>query len=89
MRRVLLQLVELHGHEATAAATVQEALAEVERFRPECVLLDLALDDGSGVEVLRAIRSRESAVKVALLSVLSRGWPSGSDHGVACSFIRS
>jgi CheY-like chemotaxis protein len=68
IRRVLLKLVEMHGHEATAAATVGEALEEVERFQPECVLLDLAIDGGAGVEVLRVIRGRERPVKVALLS---------------------
>jgi DNA-binding response OmpR family regulator len=73
--RALLTLVKMLGHEATVAATVTEALAKLDEFNPECVLLDLELPDGTGVEVLKTIREKQRPVKVAVISALDGAKP--------------
>jgi two-component system, NarL family, response regulator DevR len=40
------------------AGSVREALKGIEATAPEAVILDISLPDGSGVEVLKHIRSR-------------------------------
>jgi DNA-binding NtrC family response regulator len=73
--RALLSLVTMLGHESQAVGTVAEALVKLDEFDPECVLLDLELPDGSGVDVLKAIRAKHRRVKVAIISALEAGRP--------------
>src|SRR5258708_2078315 len=56
-----------HSYEATSAGTLAEAFEKLEDG-PCCVILDLALPDGNGVEILRRIRSKQLPVKVAVLT---------------------
>jgi two-component system response regulator NreC len=53
------------GEAATAAAT----LSEVPPLRPDIVLLDLALPDGDGVEVARALCAAAPALKIIALTM--------------------
>ena len=55
---------ELAGIAGTGAA----ALTELERLKPEVLLLDLQMPQGGGMEVLRQVRSRKIPVKVILLT---------------------
>jgi signal transduction histidine kinase/DNA-binding response OmpR family regulator len=67
--RSLARLLRLSGHEVRTAEDGAGALAEVERFRPEVVLLDIGLPGMDGYQVARAIRKlphTESLVLVAL-----------------------
>ncbi|PRY47859.1 response regulator of citrate/malate metabolism [Geodermatophilus tzadiensis] len=57
------------GYEvAGTAATGAAALAEVERLRPDLVLLDVYLPDMTGLEVLQRLRASGSAVDVVVIS---------------------
>lgn len=62
------QLLGLTGHDARAALTGRDALAEAARFRPEVVLLDLTLPDLEGAEVARRLRA-DLGPGVVLLAV--------------------
>ena len=53
---------------AGTAATGEEALREVERLKPDVLLLDLQMPEGSGMDVLRSLRSSGSALPVVLLT---------------------
>jgi two-component system response regulator DevR len=50
------------------AATVAEAIAEAARAKPDVVIMDVRLPDGSGVEACRAIREARPATKVIMLT---------------------
>ena len=60
LRRVL----ERSGHEVEAVGTVAAAVARL--ADAECVVLDLRLPDGCGLEVLRYIRDRRLTARVAV-----------------------
>lgn len=50
------------------AATAREAVAEAERAKPDVVVMDIRLPDGSGIEATREIRSHDPDVKVLILT---------------------
>ncbi len=50
------------------AATGEEALREVERLKPDILLLDLQMPGCGGMEVLRRVRSKDARQKVILLT---------------------
>jgi two-component system, NarL family, response regulator DevR len=54
-RRALCSLLASVGIESIAAGTVAEAVALLER-RPACIVLDLLLPDGTGLDVMLAVR---------------------------------
>jgi two-component system response regulator FixJ len=60
LRRVL----DKSGHEVEAVGTVAEAYPRLAHSR--CVVLDLQLPDGSGIDVLRYVRERHLPVRVAV-----------------------
>ena len=55
---VLRSYLERDGYGVTLAAMVKDALEAIEARRPDLVLLDVTLPDGSGLDVLRTIRDR-------------------------------
>jgi DNA-binding NarL/FixJ family response regulator len=50
------------------AGTVRESVALAEQLRPDVIVMDLRLPDGSGVEACREIRSRIEGAKVLILT---------------------
>lgn len=53
---------------AGEASTVSEAISAVERLKPDLVLMDVRLPDGSGVEACREIRATHPETKVLFLT---------------------
>jgi response regulator of citrate/malate metabolism len=59
----------LDGFEVVGtASTGAQALAEIERLRPDLVLLDVYLPDMTGLEILRRLRATGSAVDIVVIS---------------------
>ena len=50
------------------AGTVAEALAAARRFRPDLVIMDVRLPDGTGVEACRDIRAEMPETRVVMLT---------------------
>lgn len=50
------------------AATVSEAIDAAQRLKPDMVLMDIRLPDGSGVEACRKIRAAQPRTKVLFLT---------------------
>jgi response regulator of citrate/malate metabolism len=62
-------IATLDGFEAVGtASTGAQALAEIDRLRPDLVLLDVYLPDMTGLEVLRRLRAGGSSVDVIVIS---------------------
>ena len=56
------------GHQVETAGSGEEAVAKVDRFEPEVVLLDLRLPGMDGLETLKAVRARNAATEVIMLT---------------------
>jgi two-component system response regulator DevR len=50
------------------AASVREAIDEAERSRPDVIVMDVRLTDGSGIEATRQIRADRPATRVLMLT---------------------
>jgi DNA-binding NarL/FixJ family response regulator len=50
------------------AASVREAIDEADRSRPDVVVMDVRLADGSGIEATREIRARHPKTRVVMLT---------------------
>lgn len=50
------------------AGTVAEALAAARRFRPDLVIMDVRLPDGTGIEACRDIRAEMPEIRVVMLT---------------------
>jgi CheY-like chemotaxis protein len=63
---LLTQLLQGLGHDVRSAATVKQALEIAEKERIDLVISDLGLPDGSGLDVMRALRKRYGIKGIAL-----------------------
>jgi DNA-binding NtrC family response regulator len=57
IREGLVRAVASRGHRTVPAASLAEARAALEREEMDCLLLDIRLKDGDGLELLREIRA--------------------------------
>src|SRR5690606_24398362 len=73
LRQTLTILLERHGLEVTAASGQREGVQALSAARAPfpVVLTDLSMPDGSGLDVLAAAKSRNSATQVILLTAHS------------------
>ena len=70
VRRGLQAILE-RNHEIAVVAeagTVASAVSEAARVKPDVIVMDLRLPDGSGVEACRQIRSADADAKVLILT---------------------
>jgi two-component system chemotaxis response regulator CheY len=72
------------GHEVTVAPSVADAIEKLRAARFDCVTLDLVLEDGDGIDVLREMASAKFAGSVIVISGMDAKRRSG-----ARSFARS
>lgn len=68
IRRLLRTSLASQGFQVAEAADGRSALAEIERSRPDLVILDLGLPDIDGSEVIRSLRAGGNAVPILVLS---------------------
>ena len=55
-------------HVIAEAGTVAEAIAAARKFRPDLVVMDVRLPDGSGIEACREIRAEMPETRVVMLT---------------------
>ncbi|WP_133792849.1 hybrid sensor histidine kinase/response regulator [Prosthecobacter fusiformis] len=69
-RQVLARLLNRAGHQVTAVGSIAEALvaAELESTRLDMLVSDVGLPDGSGMDLMRNLRSREITLTGIALS---------------------
>jgi len=84
--------LKLEGCDVRTASSGSEAMAEVGRFSPDLVILDVMLPDVDGFEVLRRIRNQGSDAQVLFLTARQsiddrvRGLTSGGDDYIVKPF---
>ena len=66
----LVEALEREGFDTAVSATAGESLGLAERLKPDLVLLDVMLPDGSGFDVCRELRARS---RVPIIMLTARG----------------
>jgi signal transduction histidine kinase/DNA-binding response OmpR family regulator len=79
-------MLELSGHRVLTAPDGPQALACVEDFEPEVVLLDIGLPGLDGYEVARRLRQLPKARRAWLVAVTGYGQPSDRQRGRDAGF---
>jgi len=69
------------GYRLTTALTGTEALEKVRKDKPDAVLLDLALPDISGWEVLKELQGDPTLSDVSVILITAHDWPQMSTGG--------
>lgn len=68
LRTRLGRALEQRGFEPTLVGSVQEALAAVKTHPPAYAVLDMRLEDGTGLKVVEAVRDARPDAKVIMLT---------------------
>ncbi len=68
LRRMLTRAMEQREFTVMAAAGVQEALSHIQHQVPDYAILDLKLEDGNGLEIVRSLQSLNPACRVIILT---------------------
>ena len=63
---LLARLLRKCGHSVQTATRMDEALRDVRRSRFDLLVSDIGLPDGSGTEIMRAIRAEQGVPGIAL-----------------------
>jgi signal transduction histidine kinase/DNA-binding response OmpR family regulator len=79
-------MLELSGHRVLTAPDGLQALACVEEFEPEIVLLDIGLPGLDGYEVARRLRQLPKARRAWLVAVTGYGQPADRQRGREAGF---
>ncbi len=67
LRRLLADALELEGFFVTTAADGREALASIDRLRPDAIILDLMMPVMNGWDFLAACRTKPSCRDVPII----------------------
>jgi CheY-like chemotaxis protein len=76
---LLLRLLKSAGYTVQGATTVAEALAKFERARFDLLIADIALPDGSGLEIIQQARLHQPDLRGIALTGF------GSDQDALCT----
>ena len=68
LRRSLARALQRRGFEVEVAEGVKEATAVAREFAAEFVVLDLRLEDGSGLELVGALREARPDVRIVIVT---------------------
>ena len=70
VRQGIVSLLEHHsGFQVVAqAASAAEAIAQAHLYRPDVIVMDIRLPDGSGIEATREIRAEHPEIRVVMLT---------------------
>jgi len=75
-------LLQSAGYEVLVARTGSEALALIDRARPDLVVLDIMLPGVNGLEVCRSVRASAALGETRILMLTARGRESEVQRGL-------
>lgn len=88
VRELLARFLELRGYQVRSAKSGTEALSMAAEWKPDVMVLDLAMPGMNGVEVLQALREKEYTGGIILLTgnhneeLLERAWAMGPQEAL-------
>ena len=66
--QMLSEFFSERGFRVHTAMTIQDGIAQLAKHRPDVLLLDLKLPDGSGLDILSSLKTRFPSLRVVVIS---------------------
>ena len=94
IRQLVADVLEIEGYTVVLAEDGFAALREVERSRPDCVVLDVMMPGMDGHEVLQRLRAAEASADLPVVMLTAaaddtqawQAWTEGVDYFLAKPF---
>ena len=74
-RTNLSRILQSAGHNVIAAASGNEAVSLAVEHKPDCIFLDIIMDDGDGYKACRSIRRHDLTAAIPVIMVSSKSNP--------------
>jgi CheY-like chemotaxis protein len=84
--RKLVRIILGDGYRISEAASVEQALDLLQREKPDLLLLDIRLGDGSGLDVIRAVRADPAFDQVPALAITAQAMKDDESRFLAAGF---
>lgn len=84
--RKLVRIVLGGGYRISEAVSVEQALALLQHEKPDLLLLDIRLGDGSGLDVIRAVRADPAFDQVPALAITAQAMKDDESRFLAAGF---
>lgn len=84
--RKLVRIVLGDGYRISEAASVEQALALLQQEKPDLLLLDIRLGDGSGLDVIRAVRADPAFDQIPALAITAQAMKDDESRFLAAGF---
>lgn len=68
LNRTVVEFLQTAGYLVESAATFREAMAKIDDYTYDCIILDIMLPGGSGIELLRLLREDKKNDGVIIVS---------------------
>jgi len=87
-RELIAEVLEQCNAAVSSAASVREALAEVERARPDVVLSDIGMPGEDGYDLIRELRAREKEAggRLPALAVTAFASPQDRERALTAGY---
>ena len=69
MAKILNSRLKLEGYNSTAVESIRDALKEINSNRPDLILSDIILPDGSGLELCKNLKSDDKFKGIPIIII--------------------
>jgi CheY-like chemotaxis protein len=84
--RKLVRIVLGGGYRISEAASVDQALSLLQHEKPDLLLLDIRLGNGSGLDVIRAVRADPAFDQLPVLAITAQAMKDDESRFLAAGF---
>ena len=86
-RRLAVFLLRSQGYEVHEATTAQEAFENIEKERPDLIVMDIQLPGMDGLEVTRRIKAQPATADIPVIAVTSYAMKGDREKALAAGCV--